>query len=179
MDRSSNNNNLPRGTPLGTRGFNPDPVRKFATDWSEPSYVNNKAQGVVFGLGRVCSRACQVCPMLDTESSVVRSTVNQRKYPILTNQNLSCRTKNLIYVLTCSICSFQYVGETEQTLSTRINGHKNGIHQGFSEEYLHFRCDEAHNSVPIINRFKIQVAEKIFEEDIDVNDPNYKSEMKN
>ena len=171
-------NRLPRGTLLGAQGFNPDPVRKCGTDWTEPSYVNNKVGGVIFGLNRICTRACQVCPMLDIESSVIRSTVNQRKYPILTNQNLSCRSKNLIYVLTCNVCAAQYVGETEQTLSARINGHKTGIRQGFSEEYQHFRCDDAHNDVPIIERFKIQIAEKVFEEDVDVNDSNYKSKMK-
>ena len=116
--------------------------------------------------------------MLDINSSVIVSSVNKRKYPMLTNQDLSCKSKNLIYVLTCKVCAVQYVGETEQVLNTRMNGHKTGLRQGQTEEYRHFRCDDAHNNVPIKERFLIQVAEKIFEEDIDSNDPNYKAKMK-
>ena len=46
-----------------------------------------------------------------------------------------------------------------------MNAHKTGIRQGSTEEYIHFRCDENHLSVPVHDRFKIQVAEKIFEDD--------------
>ena len=46
-----------------------------------------------------------------------------------------------------------------------MNAHKTGIRQGSTEEYTHFRCDEDHLSVPVHERFKIQVAEKIFEDD--------------
>ena len=59
-----------------------------------------------------------------------------------------------------------------------MNGHKTGIRQGLSEEYKHFRSDHAHNNIPVKDRFTIQVAEKIYEDDLDMNDPNYKSKMK-
>lgn len=149
-----------------------------ATDWIEPSYANNKTDNQIFRLKRVCSGLCQICPMLDVESSIIVSSINKKKYPILTNQDISCKSKNLIYVLTCRVCSVQYVGETEQALSARMNGHKTGIRQGMTEEYLHFRCDDAHNRVPLNDRFKIQVAEKIFAEDIDIHDRDYRTKMK-
>ena len=179
MDRSVNRNHLPQGTPHGAQGLHhPGPVRRYATDWSEPSYLNNKMGNEIFGLKRLCSNSCQICPMLNVDSSVVISTVNKRKYPILTNQDLSCKTKNLVYVLTCRVCSVQYVGETEQTLGARMNGHKTGIRQGLSEEYKHFRSDHAHNDILVKDRFTIQVAEKIYDDDLDVDDPTYRSKMK-
>ena len=67
--------------------------------------------------------------------------------------------------MTCNICGYQYVGETEQTLAARINGHKRGVRHGSSEEYLHFSCDNTHRNVEINEKFKIQIAEKIFEND--------------
>jgi hypothetical protein len=68
-------------------------------------------------------------------------------------------------VLTCRTCLIQYVGETEQTLAARINGHKEGLRSGSTEEYLHFNCDEAHRSLPINEKFKVQIAEKIYDDD--------------
>ena len=70
-----------------------------------------------------------------------------------------------MYVLSCRICSIQYVGETEQTLAARMNGHKEGLRNGSTEEYLHFNCDEAHRYVPINEKFKVQIAERIFDDD--------------
>ena len=71
----------------------------------------------------------------------------------------------MVYVLTCNVCQIQYVGETEQVLAARMNGHKRGIRAGSTEEYLHFNCDDEHRRVDIHNKFKIQIAEKIFDND--------------
>ena len=58
MNRSNNDNDLIRGTPLGAQGLShPGPVRKNATDWSEPSYLNNKIGNQVFSLKCSCSRS--------------------------------------------------------------------------------------------------------------------------
>lgn len=56
----------------------------------------------------------------------------------------------------------QYVGETVQKLQDRMNGHKRGIRFGETEEYLHFRSDEAHRDKDVKEIFMIQVAEKIY-----------------
>jgi hypothetical protein len=58
-------------------------------NWSEPAYSNNKLNDSFCGLKRVCSARCQICPMLDTESFVIKSNINGRKYPVLTNEDLS------------------------------------------------------------------------------------------
>ena len=60
-----------------------------SSNWSEPAYSNNKSDDGFYGLKRVCNLRCQICPMLDTESFVIKSNVNRRKYPILTNEDLS------------------------------------------------------------------------------------------
>ena len=72
---------------------------------------------------------------------------------------------NLVYVLTCTICKKQYVGETETNLAARMNGHKNGIRSGSSEEYSHFSCDVRHSNTPMLEKFTIQVAERIYDND--------------
>ena len=90
MNRSNNNNRLPRGTPTGAQGYsNLAFVPKYVTDWTEPSYSNNKSGDNIYGLKRVCSRACLICPMLQVDSFVIQSTANNRKYPMLTNQDVT------------------------------------------------------------------------------------------
>ena len=73
--------------------------------------------------------------------------------------------RNVVYVFTCTSCQIQYVGETEQMLASRMNNHKTGIRQGSTEEYLHISCYERHRNVPMREKFRIQVAKKLFEND--------------
>ena len=85
----SNIDRLPMGMPMGAQRYNPVSVPKFAMDFSEPAYGNNKVGSSIFRLQRICSRRCQICPMLDVDSSIIINSVNKRKYPVLTNENLS------------------------------------------------------------------------------------------
>jgi tripartite motif-containing protein 2/3 len=50
------------------------------------------------------------------------STHTGVKFTIYCNAN--CKTENVIYLLECAICGLQYIGETKQQLSKRLNGHR-------------------------------------------------------
>ena len=52
-------------------------------------------------------------------------TKQQETYPI--RDSFTYQSKNLVYLLTCSICNKQYVGETEQTLNRRCRGHESNM----------------------------------------------------
>ena len=39
----------------------------------------------------------------------------------------SCKSSNVIYLITCMRCGLQYVGETGQPLHLRVNGHRHNI----------------------------------------------------
>ena len=39
----------------------------------------------------------------------------------------SCKSSNVIYLITCRRCGLQYVGETGQPLHLRVNGHRHDI----------------------------------------------------
>ena len=77
MDSTNNKINFPRGTP------------QDSVNWSEPAFTNNKCNDRICGLKRLCSNRCQICPMLVTESYVIKSNVNGRKFSILTNEDVS------------------------------------------------------------------------------------------
>ena len=39
-------------------------------------------------------------------------------------QNTDCTTENVVYLISCSSCNKQYVGETKGPLNKRMNGHR-------------------------------------------------------
>ena len=41
--------------------------------------------------------------------------------------NLTCHTKNLIYISQCNRCNLQYIGETKRRLKDRFNEHRRTI----------------------------------------------------
>jgi len=41
--------------------------------------------------------------------------------------HMTCRTKNIIYLITCTKCNIQYVGETGRCLSERLTDHRSNI----------------------------------------------------
>ena len=63
---------------------------------------------------------------MDT-SHFIRSTVTGRIYHIDSVLPLSCHTSNFVYLLTCLGCSRQYVGESMQKCSLRMNGHRQSL----------------------------------------------------
>ena len=41
--------------------------------------------------------------------------------------SFTCQSRNIIYLLTCSIYNAQYIGEKEQTLNRRCRGHESDM----------------------------------------------------
>lgn len=69
-------------------------------------------------------RKCLTCLTIQNKDTFESSTYN-KTYPILTNCN--CNSRNLIYLITCSLCEKQYVGETGNPLRNRLNNHRSDI----------------------------------------------------
>ena len=55
---------------------------------------------------------------------------------------LNCKTENIIYLISCKLCQFQYVGETKNRLQKRFSGHKNSIKKGDSGQIVHKHFQE-------------------------------------
>ena len=49
------------------------------------------------------------------------------KYLKAIKSNLTCNTKNLIYMIQCNRCNLQYIGETKRRLKDRFNEHRRTI----------------------------------------------------
>ena len=55
----------------------------------------------------------------------IKSTITGRSHKIA--GNYTCTSKNIVYVITCSKCKDQYVGETKNSLRQRLTSHKYDI----------------------------------------------------
>lgn len=62
-------------------------------------------------------------------------------------KNVTCKSSNLIYCLSCKQCGQQYVGQTQQTLMKRVYAHIYSINtKGETSVARHFNM-HAHNGV--------------------------------
>ena len=70
------------------------------------------------------SRRCKTCQLIKRTNTFTSNTTGRRY--IIRNQ-FTCKTKNIIYMISCDRCNMQYVGETENALHIRMNGHRSDI----------------------------------------------------
>ena len=101
------------------------------------------------------SLRCKTCPILDTQTKF-RSTLTHREYNTFSPDvvsPLSCKSKNIIYLLSCQECGLQYIGETGRPLHQRINGHRTTVRKKENIRGRHF-AKEGHN-------FRIKIIERL------------------
>ena len=72
-----------------------------------------------------CGRNCATCPYISHGLTTYTFFSTGETRPI--KSNLSCDTKNLIYIIQCNRCNLQYIGETKQRLKERFNEHRRTI----------------------------------------------------
>jgi hypothetical protein len=84
-----------------------------STDIRKPANLPN-------GCFRCTSNHCRVCNYI-TAGTTFRSSHNNRSYSV--EGHITCKTSNIIYLVTCRNCQQQYVGQTSRTLADRANDH--------------------------------------------------------
>ena len=89
-------------------------------------------------------------------------------FNILTDEKLDCKSKNVVYLITCRICAMQYVGETVREFGIRMREHWDKIRKGDKSQvvYSHFQSDERHRNCQIEDMLRFQIIEKIKTDDI-------------
>ncbi|GFU31477.1 GIY-YIG domain-containing protein [Trichonephila clavipes] len=60
-------------------------------------------------------KRCKTCPMMQNEQ---KNEESEFKF---------CKTFNCIYMLTCGVCGFRYIGQTSGAMNLRINQHRSDI----------------------------------------------------
>lgn len=76
------------------------------------------------GVRKCNTKTCKTCSHI-TVTKQYTSTYTRRQYNITRPHN--CHTKNTIYLITCSLCKKQYVGQTQRKLSERLTDHRSNV----------------------------------------------------
>ena len=67
---------------------------------------------------------CLCCQALQI-TSTIQSLITKIQYPI--THTMCCDSHNSIYLINCTKCHKQYVGQTSRKLKTRLNEHRSDI----------------------------------------------------
>ena len=90
-----------------------------------------------------------LCPRLK-EGDKFKSTYTGMSYNV--RHNLTCKSKYVIYLITCKSCNKQYTGKTTQYMHLRHGGHRSEVDNGSSELGEHFAyCGMDNMSIQIID----------------------------
>ena len=83
-----------------------------------------KRTNLAKGNDRGCFKYNRQCNFL-LETEFFMCTNTSRKFPI--RQNVNCKSKNVIYLITCNKCNLQYAGPTSNEFKVRFLNHKSAI----------------------------------------------------
>ena len=100
------------------------------------------------------TRGCNVCKYSRNTNNFQSNNTNNI-YRI--TNHISCKSKNIIYIINCKRCNKQYVGETKTELRLRFNNHLSSIRRNIDQPVaIHFN-EESHTieDVEIIGIIKI------------------------
>ena len=67
------------------------------------------------------SSRCSHCNNIDNACEFTSSNTGET---FTLRQNVNCKTSHVIYLITCKRCKAQYVGQTKQPVSKRMNSHR-------------------------------------------------------
>ena len=91
-------------------------------------------------------------------STEFKSNLTGKQYHTKCLEHLDCSTTNVVYGIECSLCGLVYVGETQNSLRSRMNGHRNGVNTSLNLVlYNHF--NQADHS---ILSMRVRILEKIY-----------------
>ena len=87
-----------------------------------------------------CSSRCDLCKNFLIQDSKFKGFSTGRTYKI--NQDLSCSSKNVVYLASCYKCNLQYVGSTSTEFKVRFRNHKSSMltNKKMCELAVHFNC---------------------------------------
>ena len=101
-----------------------------------PSILPRRTMSSSVGSHKCSAKRCVVCRVHLVDCNSFTSDQTGETFHI--RDSMYCKSTHVIYLLYCSKCKDQqYVGETGQTLTARIVGHRSDINTGAVEKCIH------------------------------------------
>ena len=120
---------------------------------------NVKPKRVINGMFR-CKKNCKICPYVKT-CKAIKATHSDMVVHL--HKHHDCQSRNIVYLIQCKKCKWaQYIGETQETLETRISQHLGYISRNEQDKPAgkHFNL-KGHSAADM----EVMVLEKIHQSD--------------
>ena len=106
-----------------------------------------------------CGNMCTICPYV-IEGKQIK--INNKKKPWTINKNVTCETRNIVYMIECLKCKDRYIGESKRSLKARLADHRAYI----NNEQVNYATG-AHFNKPRhqLSDLSVTILEKIRKED--------------
>lgn len=98
----------------------PKSLRDILIRAKVPPKPTRRSNRSCLGMKKCNSANCNVCPYI-METDNLKSTQTKFTHKICSKVN--CLTENLIYLITCTKCKQQYIGQTGRKFKCRLNEH--------------------------------------------------------
>jgi len=109
-----------------------------------------------------CDKVCRFCIHFNVDSAI-KSHSTGREYRMIIppnlHNNVSCNSSNVLYIITCSKCHLQYVGETVNSLSTRFYCHRSSFMHPEKSQNCKILSDHFHSPLCKGSGYTVQVLE--------------------
>ena len=79
---------------------------------------------------------CVCCSKMEEKATIFKSSATGRQYKI--TRTYDCLSRWVVYVVTCTTCNIQYVGQTTQEMRKRHYGHRSEVRSGMAGLGSHF-----------------------------------------
>ena len=90
------------------------------------------------------SKNCKLCKFEQLDlTNEFKNQITQKVFNV--NKKLSCKSTNIVYMITCTKCTFQYIGKTTSRLSTRMSGHRTALRKGVGPKHLQHHFTRTHS----------------------------------
>ena len=104
------------------------------------------------------SKLCLTCPYVE-QDHIFQGLYRTKQFSVLHNGfRLDCKTKNIVYLITCKDCGLQYVGETGRQFNTRMAEHRNSFKK---PDTASCKILAKHFGTSICKNFSMQIIEKL------------------
>ena len=81
-----------------------------------------------------CNRSrCKTCPFITEGTTFYTFSTNEQRQIL---HHISCSSSNLIYMIQCSRCKVQYIGESKSQLSDRFGEHRRAIEKAITHRHI-------------------------------------------
>ena len=153
-------NHVPYGVPNDCKYFKEHTVYRIQVSGNVQDITNRDD----WELGPCGSATCKCCKMWVTERMKIHAPYNGKKVMCEVRRAATCKTKNVVYALSCPMCDTIYVGETKQTLAGRVGAHRRNIEGRKEDTHLVNHFTKVHGQLVMPH---VRILETMYENEED------------